>query len=301
MPWFHEFASAAELAREEQHGGPGGSGRRVPRGAARGRHPDPGGRLAGRGDDLRPRGGEVRGHKQVRRFISRNQSWLAGLHARAETAAAIPRGRPGGGRAGGPDRPRRPATRLAGGGGGRVARRPVGDVPHVLQPVAGRRPRHVRPPILRRGRAAGRTWSAVILAALAAGDADAASWRPSPRTGTSASPSGPAMSTQRAAAGSATGCGRSSPAVRRAAAGSSLRGPARHRRRGALRAWSTTACAGAATTCRPRPGSRSSSAAPTGCCRGAGLRRCRGGPGDDRGRRPTGTGHAGPAEGEITT
>ena len=34
-----------------------------------------------------PRAGEVRGHKQVRRFVSRNLSWLAGLHAHAETVA----------------------------------------------------------------------------------------------------------------------------------------------------------------------------------------------------------------------
>jgi hypothetical protein len=35
-----------------------------------------------------PRAGEVRGHKQVRQFISRNLSWLAGLHARTETVAS---------------------------------------------------------------------------------------------------------------------------------------------------------------------------------------------------------------------
>jgi hypothetical protein len=34
-----------------------------------------------------PRAGEVRGHRQLRRFVSRNLSWLAGLHARAETVA----------------------------------------------------------------------------------------------------------------------------------------------------------------------------------------------------------------------
>jgi len=35
-----------------------------------------------------PRAGEVRGHRQVRRFVSRNLSWLAGLHARTETVAS---------------------------------------------------------------------------------------------------------------------------------------------------------------------------------------------------------------------
>jgi hypothetical protein len=34
-----------------------------------------------------PRAGEVRSHRQVRRFVSRNLSWLAGLHAHAETVA----------------------------------------------------------------------------------------------------------------------------------------------------------------------------------------------------------------------
>jgi hypothetical protein len=35
-----------------------------------------------------PRAGEVRGHRQVRRFISHNLSWLAGLHASTETLAS---------------------------------------------------------------------------------------------------------------------------------------------------------------------------------------------------------------------
>ena len=89
MPWFPEFASAAQLAREEVRA----------EGLA-----DPVGDLlaALREGDPRileavwpgeiviydPRAGEVRGHKQVREFISRNLSWLAGLHARAETVAA---------------------------------------------------------------------------------------------------------------------------------------------------------------------------------------------------------------------
>ena len=35
-----------------------------------------------------PRAGEVRGHKQLRRFVSQNQSWLAEQHARIETVAS---------------------------------------------------------------------------------------------------------------------------------------------------------------------------------------------------------------------
>jgi ketosteroid isomerase-like protein len=89
MPWFPDFANAAELARRQT--------RAV--GLA-----DPVGEYltALNEGDTRileavwpgevviydPRAGEVRGHKQVRRFIARNQSWLAGLHARTETVAA---------------------------------------------------------------------------------------------------------------------------------------------------------------------------------------------------------------------
>src|SRR6516225_3860328 len=89
MPWFPEFASAAELAR--------GQTRAVG-------HADPVGQYLaalneGSARDLQttwpgevviydPRAGEVRGHREVRRFISRNLSWLAGLHARTETVAS---------------------------------------------------------------------------------------------------------------------------------------------------------------------------------------------------------------------
>ncbi len=89
MPWFPEFASAAELAREQT-------------------------RAAGRADPVRqylaalndgdardlettwpgevviydPRAGQVRGRRHVRQFVSRNLSWQAGLHARTEVVAS---------------------------------------------------------------------------------------------------------------------------------------------------------------------------------------------------------------------
>jgi hypothetical protein len=89
MPWFPDFASAVELARRQTQ-------------------------EAGRADPVAeyfealnqgdthiletvwpgevviydPRAGEVRGHREVRRFVSRNLSWLAGLHARTETVAS---------------------------------------------------------------------------------------------------------------------------------------------------------------------------------------------------------------------
>jgi ketosteroid isomerase-like protein len=89
MPWFPDFTSAVELARRQAQ-------------------------VAGRADPVAeyfaalnqgdthllervwpgevviydPRAGEVRGHREVRRFVSRNMSWLAGLHARTETVAS---------------------------------------------------------------------------------------------------------------------------------------------------------------------------------------------------------------------
>jgi hypothetical protein len=88
MPWFPEFASAAELAR--------GQTRAVG-------HADPVGQYLaalneGSARDLQttwpgevviydPRAGEVRGHRHVRQFVHRNLSWLASLHARAEIVA----------------------------------------------------------------------------------------------------------------------------------------------------------------------------------------------------------------------
>jgi SnoaL-like domain len=89
MPWFPDFVGAAELARKQV-------------------------REAGQADPVAkyltalnrgdihlleevwpghvvvydPRAGEVRGHRELRRFISRNMSWLAGVHARTETVAS---------------------------------------------------------------------------------------------------------------------------------------------------------------------------------------------------------------------
>jgi hypothetical protein len=40
-----------------------------------------------------PRAGEIRGHKQLHRFVSQNQSWLAEHHARIETVASTVVGR----------------------------------------------------------------------------------------------------------------------------------------------------------------------------------------------------------------
>jgi hypothetical protein len=89
MPWFPDFASAVELVRQQTR--------------AAGRA-DPVGQYftALNNGDTRaletvwpgevvvydPRAGEVRGHRQLRHFVSRNQRWLAEHHARSETVAA---------------------------------------------------------------------------------------------------------------------------------------------------------------------------------------------------------------------
>jgi ketosteroid isomerase-like protein len=88
MPWFPDFAGAIELARRQT-------------------------RAAGQADPVAqyltalserdtaaledawpaqvviydPRAGEVRGHRNVRRFVRQNESWLARLHARTDTVA----------------------------------------------------------------------------------------------------------------------------------------------------------------------------------------------------------------------
>jgi ketosteroid isomerase-like protein len=89
MPWFPEFFSAVELARRQTRA----------EGLA-----DPVGQYfaALRKGDTRiletvwpgevvvydPRAGEVRGHRQLRRFVHQNQSWLAKRHAWTTTVAS---------------------------------------------------------------------------------------------------------------------------------------------------------------------------------------------------------------------
>jgi len=93
MPWFPDFVSAVELARKQT------------RTAGK---DDPVGQYftaLNRGDTrvletawpgevvvYDPRAGEVRGHRQLRHFVSRNQAWLAEHHARIETVASTSSG-----------------------------------------------------------------------------------------------------------------------------------------------------------------------------------------------------------------
>ena len=89
MPWFPDFAGAVELARKQTRAA----------GLA-----DPVGQFftaLNNGDThlletvwpgevvvYDPRAGEVRGHRRLRHFVSRNQHWLAEHHARIETVAS---------------------------------------------------------------------------------------------------------------------------------------------------------------------------------------------------------------------
>ena len=94
MPWFPDFANAAELARRED------------RAAGQADPIVPYFRALNEGDTRAlenvwpgevvihdPRAGEVRGHRHVRQFVKRNLSWLAGYHAQIETTASLKVGR----------------------------------------------------------------------------------------------------------------------------------------------------------------------------------------------------------------
>jgi ketosteroid isomerase-like protein len=174
MPWFPDFVSAVELARSQT-------------------------RAAGQADPVAqyltalsrgdthvletvwpgevviydPRAGEIRGHKQVRRFISDNLSWLAALHASTETVASTVVG----------DRAVvELLARMDHDGGQRawpvaiVAESPD-DRSVVFRTYCSQWPlderRHVRPPILKPGTARPGDVVGRYEAALAAGDTEA--------------------------------------------------------------------------------------------------------------------------------
>ena len=174
MPWFPEFTSAVELARRQARA----AGQADPVGQyfAALNHGDthvletvwPGDVVI-----YDPRAGEVRGHKQLRRFVSQNQFWLTERQARIETVASTVVG----GRAvvellahlagDGPEL----AWPLA------VVAESRDDTSVVFRtycsqwPVDGRRP--VRPPILKSGSARPGDVVGRYQAALDAGDAEA--------------------------------------------------------------------------------------------------------------------------------
>ncbi len=89
MPWFPDFISAVELVRQQTRA----AGQADPvtqyltalnNGDARALEDVWPGQVVVHD----PRAGEIRGHRQLRRFVSQNKSWLAERHARIETVAA---------------------------------------------------------------------------------------------------------------------------------------------------------------------------------------------------------------------
>ncbi len=179
MPWFPDFYSAVELARKQTRSA----------GLA-----DPVGQYftALNNGDTRvletvwpgevvvydPKAGVIRGHRQLRRFVHRNQIWLAERHARTETVAATSAG----GRAVVEllvhlDDPDQPGAEGEAGWPVAVVAESPDDLSVVFRtycsqwPVAGRR--EVRPPILRSAHVRPGDVVGRYQAALEAGDADA--------------------------------------------------------------------------------------------------------------------------------
>lgn len=89
MPWFPEFASAAELARQQTRDAGHADPVRQYLAALNDRDPrDLETTWPGEMVIYDPHVGQVRGHRHVRQFVRRNLSWLASLHARTEVIAS---------------------------------------------------------------------------------------------------------------------------------------------------------------------------------------------------------------------
>jgi hypothetical protein len=174
MPWFPEFTTAVELARRQTRA----AGQADPvaqylealtKGDAHPLH------AAWPGDIViyDPKAGEIRGHRELRRFVSENKAWLAGIGARIDVVAST--------RVGG-----RAVVELLAHvtPGGQEMAWPIAVVAESTDPrsvvfrtycsqwpVDGRR--HVRPPILAPGNARPGDVAGRYQAAVEAGDADA--------------------------------------------------------------------------------------------------------------------------------
>jgi limonene-1,2-epoxide hydrolase len=89
MPWFPDFANAMELARgQTRAGGQADPVRQYFSALNSGDFRTLETVWPGEVVVYDPRAGEVRGHRQLRQFVRRSQSWLAERHARTETMAA---------------------------------------------------------------------------------------------------------------------------------------------------------------------------------------------------------------------
>lgn len=181
MPWFPEFANAAELARQQARAA----------GLA-----DPVGHYftaLNRGDThlledtwpgrvtvFDPRAGEVRGHRQLRHFVSDNRSWQARRHSRIETVATTRAGERAvvellahldGGDGDGEDGAGQIAWPVA------VVAESPDDLSVTFRTYCSQRPlfghQHLRPPILKAGDASPGDVAGRFLAALDAGDTEA--------------------------------------------------------------------------------------------------------------------------------
>src|ERR1700722_1054209 len=209
MPWFQDFVSAVELARRQTQAAgqadPVGQYLRA-LGAADARPLE----QAWPGEVViyDPRAGEVRGHRQVRRFITRNQSWLGGLHARTQTVASITAG----GRA-----VVELLARLDHRGGGLAWPAAAGAAPPSAAGGGAARPGRSGRPSGRPGTPRRGTWSAATRPRWPRAT-PTRRWPPLPRTGTTAVRRGPIMP----AAGTPS-CGRSSPGASARAAASAWR------------------------------------------------------------------------------
>jgi ketosteroid isomerase-like protein len=89
MPWFPEFTTAVELARRQTRAA--GQADPVAQYLAALTKGDAHQLQAAWPGEIviyDPKAGEIRGHRELRRFVSQNQTWLAGLRARIETVTS---------------------------------------------------------------------------------------------------------------------------------------------------------------------------------------------------------------------
>jgi ketosteroid isomerase-like protein len=88
MPWFPDFVSAAELARQQTRAaGQADPVARYLTALSKGDSRELQAVWPGTVVIFDPKAGEVRGHRELRRFVSTNRSWLAERNARIETVA----------------------------------------------------------------------------------------------------------------------------------------------------------------------------------------------------------------------